>query len=96
MPHVDRPSKGTEIWQDKHKLTTCHVRASDAADWKGRFLNAVAHADSSTIPLVNTIDEEVGESRVSASKLSGTSCEKSNFDLGDMHVARFSRLGLFS
>ena len=87
MPHVDRPSKGREVGQDEHRLTTCHIRTSDTADWEGRFLHVVAHADSSTISLVNTIDEEVGESRVSASKPSSTSCEKNNFDLGDMHIA---------
>ena len=84
------------LWQDKHRLTTCHVRTSDAADWERRFLHIVAHADSSTISLVNPIDEEVGESRVSASKPSSTSCEKKNFDSGDMHIAVFSRLGFFS
>ena len=84
------------IWQEKSRLTTCHVGASDAADWEGRFLHVVAHADSSTISLINTIDEEVGESRVSASKPSSTSCEKNDSDLGDMHVAGSLRLGLFS
>ena len=84
-----------EIWQDKHRLTACHIRASDATDWEGRFLHVVAHADSSTISLVNTIHEEVGESRMSASKPSSNSCEKKNFDLGHMHAAGSSRLGLF-
>ena len=96
MLHVDRPSKSRGIWQDIYRLTTCHVRTSDAADWEGRFLHVVAHADSSTVSLVDTIDEEVGESRVSAGKPSSTSCEKANFDSGDMHVAGFSRLGLLS
>ena len=95
MPHVDRSLKGREIRQDKHRLTTCHIRASDATDWEGRFLHVVAHADSSTISLVNAIDEEVGESRVSASKPSSNSCEKNYFDMGHMHVAGHSRLGLF-
>ena len=83
------------MWQDKRRLTTCHIGASDAADWEGRFLHVVAHADSSTISLINTIDKEVGESRVSASKPSSTSCEKNDSDLGDMHVAGYlSNVGL--
>ena len=58
---LDRESKA------KRRLTTSHVRASHAAKWEGRLRDVVAHADSSTISLINTIDEEVGESRMSAS-----------------------------
>lgn len=72
------------IWQgnkNKYKLTTGHIRASNAAERKGRLLDVIAHADSSAITLVNPIDEEVSESGMSASKLSSSSYEDDNLDV---------------
>ena len=70
-----------EKGKDKGRLTTSHIRASNATEREGRFLHVIAHADSSPITLVNTIDEEVSESRVSASKLSSSSREDKKLDV---------------
>lgn len=39
------------------------------------------HADSRAIALVNTIDEKVSESGMSASKLSSSSCQDDSLDV---------------
>lgn len=69
------------IKRDRGSLTTGHIRASNAAEREGRFLHVIAHADSSAITLVYTIDEEVSESRVSTSNLSSSSCVDEKLDV---------------
>ena len=84
MVHIDVLSAGIGSWeenQDKCRLTTGHIRASNAAEREGCPLDIIAHADSSAITLINTIDKEVSESSMSASKLSSSSCEDDNLDM---------------
>lgn len=73
--------KGTGNWQENQdifKLTTSHIRASNAAERVGCLLVVIAHADSSAITLVDAINEEVSERGMSASKLGNSSCENDN------------------
>lgn len=77
-------STGIGSWeenQDKGRLTTGHIRASNAAEREGCLRDVIAHADSSAITLINTIDKEVSESRMSTSKRSSSSCEDENLDM---------------
>ena len=67
--------------QDREKLTTGHIGASNATDWEGRLLVVVAHADSCAITLIKTIDEEVSESGVSVGEPSSSSCKKVDLDV---------------
>lgn len=85
-------SEGIQIRQenqDNHKLTACHIRASNAVEREGCLLEIITHTDSSAITLVNSIDEEISESGMSASKLSSSSCEDDNLDECEEHVVDF-------
>lgn len=78
---ISRRAYELNIKRDRGRLTTGHIRASNAAKREGGFLHAIAHTDSSAITLVNTIDEEVSESRVSTSNLDSSSCVDEKFDV---------------
>lgn len=78
--HIERRYERS-ITRDTGRLTTGHIRASNAAEREGRFLHIIAHADSSAITLINTIDEKISESRVSTSNLGSSSCVDKKFDV---------------
>ena len=73
-----------EHWE----LTASHIRSRHIRQRIRCLLNVVAHAYSSTIALVNTVDEKVGKSGVSVSEVDSASCHKEDLDLREVHLER--------